>query len=194
MLATEITNHVQQALDRLLQQYKGRPRITGFYTALVEQIQDLESATYSLNDGRQIFDGTNTPAIGAQLDAIGTIVGVSRNGLDDQQYILLIFGKNAENFSDDTAEAVLSVIQYVFQAEQVLLQEIYPAGLYISVLNPAIPQSLFAVAQNLVQNSIGAGIKLVLSSSETTAAFRFAGPGVSGAVNGFDNGVFVGLI
>lgn len=200
MLATKINNHVQQALGRLLQQYKGRPRIEGFYTALVQQIQDLENATYDLNEGRQLWDGTTTPAVGAQLDAIGTIVGISRNGLDDEQYILIIFGKICENFSDDTIEAVLSVIQYLFQAQQVLVEEIYPAGLYINVLNPAIPSGLFLLAKNLVQNAIGAGINLVISQQNTTNVFRFAGSGVT-AANGFGSvntpgsgGVFVGLI
>lgn len=200
MLATQITNHVQAALRRLLSQYQDRRYIAGFYTGLVEQIQDLENAIFALNAGRQIWDGNTTPAIGAQLDGIGQIVGVARNGLPDDEYILLIFGKIAENFSDDTVTAVLAVIAYVFQAEQILIQEIYPAGLYISVLNPQIPQNLFSLAQNLVENAIGAGIKLVLTSAETTAVFRFAGPGVSD-VNGFGDvnvpdsgGVFVGQI
>lgn len=201
MLATEITNHVQQALGRLLQQYKGRALIAGFYTAFVDQIQDLEDAIFALDSGRQIWNGSTTPAIGAQLDAIGTVVGIARNGLDDQQYILFIFGKIAENFSDDTVQSVLAVIGYLFQAQQVIIQEIYPAGLYINVLNPAIPLSLFPVAETLVQNAIGAGIKLVISSQPTVNVFRFAGPGVSGTLNGFGDtgvpgsgGVFVGLI
>lgn len=194
MLATQITTHVQDALARLLQQYKGRALIAGFYTAFVAQIQELEDAVYALDGGRQIWNGSSTPAIGAQLDAIGTVVGIARNGLDDQQYILFIFGKIAENFSDDTIQAVLSVIAYIFQAQQVIVQEIYPAGLYINVLAPAIPSTLFPVAETLVQNAIGAGIKLVLTSQNTVNVFRFAGPGVVDALNGFDNGVFVGLI
>lgn len=201
MLATEITNHVQQALGRLLQQYQGRPLIAGFYTALVNQIQDLEDAVFDLDSGRQIWDGTSTPAYGAQLDGIGEIVGISRNGLDDQQYILLIFGKIAENFSQDTANDVVSVIQYLFQAEQILMQEIYPAGLFIDILNPALPSSLFAIAKTLVQNAVGAGIQVVMAEQNTVNVFRFAGPGVSGALNGFGDatvantgGVFTGLI
>lgn len=201
MLATIINNHVQQALGRLLAQYQGRPLIAGLYTAIVTQIQDIENATFAIDAGRQIWNGTSTPAVGQALDDIGTIVGVSRNGLNDQQYILLIFGKIAENFSDDTVESVLSVVGYVFQAQQVITQEIYPAGMDITVLVPAIPASLFNLAKNLVQNTLGAGIKLVVSESGVTGTFRYAGPGVSGAVNGYGDvntpgsgGVYAGVI
>lgn len=184
MLAPIINNHVQAALQRLLTQYQGRTYITGMYTGLVQQIQDLENAIFALDGGRQIWNGISTPAIGAQLDGIGQIVGIARNGLGDQQYVLLIFGKIAENFSDDTITAVLAVIGYIFQAQQVIVSEIYPAGLYVSILQPAIPSNLFPLAKNLVQNAIGAGIKLVLTESQTTDVFRFAGSGV-GPQNGF---------
>jgi hypothetical protein len=201
MLATQITTHVQDALARLLQQYQGRVRIAGVYTAFIQQIQDLEDAIYALDAGRQLWNGTSTPAVGAQLDGIGTLVGIDRNGLSDQEYILFIFGKIAENFSDSTVSAVLAVIGYVFQAELVLIEEIYPAGLYIVILNPAVPQSLFTVAGNLVQNAIGAGIRLVLVESDTLATFRYAGAGVDGATNGYADvntpgtgGVYAGVI
>lgn len=200
MSVTPITNHVQQALQRLLQQYKGRPLIAGFYTAFVQQIQDLENSGNLIEPGLQIWDGTTTPSVGAQLDLIGRIVGISRNGLDDAQYILVIFGKIAENFSDDTIQSVLAVVGYLFQAQEILVQEIFPAGLYIQVLEPAIPSNFFPLVVNLIQNAMGGGIKLVIGSSPTVNTFRFSGPGVTSA-NGFgtvsdpdSGGIFAGLI
>lgn len=200
MLAPEITNHIQQALARLMYQYQGLPRIQGFYAGFVQQVQDLEDAIFNLDAQRQLWDGTSTPAFGKQLDNIGTIVGISRNGLPDDEYLLFIFGKIAENNSDDTLAAVLSVIGYIFQAEQTLVQEIFPAALCVEVLNPAIPQRLYSIAVSLVQNALGAGIKLIISSWTNTNVFRFAGSGV-GPQNGFGDvntpgsgGVFVGLI
>jgi hypothetical protein len=58
------------------------------------------------------------------------------------------------------------------------------------------------VAANLVKASLGAGINLVFAgASPSTKVFRFQGPGVVGANNGFTGlmdpsvgGVFVGLI
>ena len=201
MLAPKITTHIQDALNRLLEQYKGRPLIAGFYTSFVEQIQDLEDAIFALDAGRQLYNGTSTPSFGEQLDQIGTIVGISRNGLSDAEYLLFIFGKIAENFSDSTIPTILNVIGYVFQAPQVKIQELYPAGIAIEVLGSPIDPSLYPIAIGLVQAALGAGIELVFSAvAPTTNVFRFFASDTT-AANGFGDvnvpgsgGVFIGLI
>jgi hypothetical protein len=169
MLATQITNYVQLALSRLLQQYQQRERIAGFYTAIATQCQELEDAIFSLDGGRQLWNGTTTPAYGAQLDGIGTLVGIARNGVSDQIYILLIFGKIAENFSDGTITSVQAVIQFLFQPTSYQAQEIFPAGLYVSVENPAIPESLYPLVESLVQNALGGHQDRVRSDATDTA-------------------------
>ena len=202
MLVTKITTHTQDALGRLLQQYKGRPRMMSLVSSTAEQIQALEDAIFALDSGRQLWNGTTSPAIGAQLDGIGQLVGISRNGLSDAQYLLFIFGKIAENFSDTTVQTVLNVIGYLFQAQTLVVQEIYPAGIAFEVFGSTIPSSLWPTANSLVQAALGEGIQLVFSAaSSTTRVFRFAAPNVTGALNGFSSvndpssgGGFIGLI
>lgn len=201
MLAPKITTHVQDALNRLLQQYKGRPLIEGMYTSFVDQIQDLENAIFALDEGRQLYDGTSSPAVGAQLDTLGVIVGIPRNGLSDAEYLLFIFGKIAENFSDSTLPTILTVIGYVFQAEQVKLQEIYPAGIAIQILGTPLNPTLWPIALSLVQAALGAAIKVIFAGAyPTTNVFRFYAAD-TGPENGFadlnvpgSGGVFIGLI
>lgn len=201
MLAQQITNHVQQALARLLQQYQGRTFVTGLYTALIDQIQDLENAIYELDAGRQLWNGTNSPAVGEQLDQLGTIIGIQRNGLSDAEYLLFLFGKIAENFSDTTIPTILNVVAYLFQAQTVQITELYPAGIGLSVIGTPIPPSLYPVAKALVQAALGAGIQLVFAAaSPNTNVFRMYAPG-EGSDNGFGDvnnpnigGGFIGLI
>lgn len=202
MLVEKINDHVIQALNRLAQQYKNQPRITGFYTAIIKQIQDLENAIYDLNSGRQLWDGTTTPAVGEQLDKLGELVGISRNGLTDQQYVLFLFGKIGENFSDTTITTVETVAGYLFETQVVLLYEEYPAGVGIEVIGSQLPPSLNNVAIGLIQATLGAGIKIrFFAISNTLNTFRFDGPGIVGAINGFGDvndpdvgGVYIGLI
>lgn len=201
MLATQIQTHIADALNRLMQQYRGQPNIAGLYTSFVQQIQDLENAIFALDAGRQLFDGASSPAVGQQLDEIGTIVGISRNGLSDAEYLLFIFGKIAENFSDTTIPTILNIIGYVFQAEQVLLQEIYPAGIAIQMIGSPINPSLYVIAKSLVQSALGAGIGIVFAgASPNLNVFRFEAPDTT-AINGFGDvnnpsvgGIFIGLI
>jgi hypothetical protein len=194
MLAPQITNYVQDGLSKLLQQYKGRALITGALTAFLQQAQNIENALYPLEGLCQIWNGTTVPAFGAQLDGIGELVGITRNGLPDDEYALFIFGKIAENFSDDTTAAVLTVAAYLFQAPIMLMQPTYPAGIAIEALGIPIPKQLWSLAAQLIQQSMGAGINLVVAGSTFTNAFRFDGPGIVGTVNGFGSGLFVDLI
>ena len=127
-------------------------------TALYEQIQELEDSIYNLDSGRQLWNGVESPSMGQQLDNIGTIVGISRNGLSDAQYLLFIFGKIAENFSDSTLDSITSVVGYLFQADQIIVQELPPAGLLVEAFGSNIPDSLFSFAKNLVKAAMGAGI------------------------------------
>ena len=201
MLVTQIDSHVADALNRLLEQYKGRPGIAGLYSSIVEQIQLLENSIFALDAGRQLWNGTDTPAIGAQLDTIGLIVGISRNGLSDAEYLLFIFGKIASNFSDTTVPTILNVIGYLFQAPTVLIQEVYPAGILVEVIGSPLDPSLYPIAVSLVQAALGAGIQLVfIAASPQTDVFRFYAAGET-TQNGFGDltnpsigGGFIGLI
>lgn len=201
MIVTKITDHVAQAKARLLEQYKV-PKIQGFQGVFAKQIQDLEDAIYALDEGRQLWNGTNSPAVGKQLDQIGTIVGIGRNGLSDAEYLLFIFGKIASNNSDTTITTIQTIIAYLFEAQQVLFQEEFPAGIAIQVLGSPIPPSLYNVAVSIIKASLGATINLAyVGISPVLNVFRFDGPGVVGANNGFGDdlnpsvgGVWIDLI
>jgi hypothetical protein len=198
MLAVEITNHVELALARLLTQYQDQPNFAALLTVLVQEIQNIESqALYPLDAARQIFN-----AVGQQLDYLGTIVGISRNGLSDAEYLLFIYGTIASNNSDSTIPSVLNIIINLFQAQVLLLQEIYPAGISVQVIGTALDPSLYPVAIELVKNALGAGIDLIfIGGTANTNVFRFDGMGVNPLKSGFGDlndptigGGFVGLI
>lgn len=169
MLAPYIPNHVAQALADLLQQYKGKPRIVGILTALVQQIQDLEDGIYPLNDGRQLAN-----AVGVQLDGIGEIVGLKRNGLDDDTYRIFIIGTIAKNFSDGTIPVIRTILILLFDAQYLLIFETYPAEIQVQFADSTRDPSLFPLISNLVQQALGAGIKLgSVTEFDVDNPFRF---------------------
>lgn len=160
MLATKITDHVQQALARLLEQYKRKPNIAAFYTAFIQQIQDEEDAIFALDETRQLYNGTTYPAVGAQLDGIGEIVGIDRNGLSDAEYLIFILGKIATNFSDATPPTVESITDTFFRPEQLVMHEFYPAEVDFEMAGVLLGPALWPIVFPLIQKSLGAGIKL----------------------------------
>lgn len=200
-MISPITTHVKDGLNHLLEQYKGRPGVVALFTAILKQIQAAEDGVYNVAPLSLIWDGSQTPAFGQQLDGIGEIVGINRNGLPDDEYILFIFGKIAENFSQSTVQDIGTVASYLFQPDILYMTPIYPAGWFVEPIGIAIPERLWALAAQLVAAALGAGINIVFAGSAETDVFRFDGPGVVGAVNGFGDlndpsvgGKFLGLI
>jgi len=174
MLITEITNHVEQALEKILQQYKGKPLVEGLLAALVEQIQALENAIYPLDAGRQLYN-----AIGAQLDGIGQLVNLPRNGLSDQEYLVFILGTIAEDYSDDTLQTVDNIVETLFAPTLLLAFEMFPAEAAFAVGNSSLindfgqSSSVVQQAINIIQKSIGGGIGLgSFTVCDPTNAFR----------------------
>lgn len=207
MIVQKINDHVLQALDRLLQQYRGMVRIEGIISSLVEQIQDLENAFYPLDQYRQLQF-----AYGAQLDGLGQIIGLSRNGLSDSEYFILLLGTISENNSDTTAAALLNIVQTVFQATSVFIKTpnspgegplgaTPPATVAFGIGNPTIDPSLYPVVEQIILNSLGAAISITyLSTFNAQRAFSTAGPqawcrGCSDLYNPTpDDGLGAGLI
>jgi hypothetical protein len=191
MLAPIIDNHVQQALNRLLQQYKGKPRIAALFTALVNQIQDLEDAVYSLNEGRSVYG-----SVGEQLDLLGTLVGIRRNGLSDDQYRLFILGKIGENTSDTTSDKIAAIYGILLGGAIVQEQDLYPAGVGL-LAGGDIDESLWQTVWSMVQLSLGAGIRLEflgLYNPENPFSFDEDGDGFGDALDLDAGGEFGYLI
>lgn len=75
-------SHVARAQERLLTQFRGKPRIEGVVNALVRQVQHLEVASWQL-----IVERLLSTAAGAVLDSIGELVGVRRSvGANDERH------------------------------------------------------------------------------------------------------------
>ena len=150
----KINDHVLQALDRLLQQYREQPRIASVITALVDEIQDLENAVADTYDGRWL-----ELAAGKVLDDVGTIVNQARLGFDDARYRSLIKAKIGQNVSQGNPERVIQVAQLLIGATLVHFQEQYPAG-YTLAANADIPPNLINLFYEELDRVDPAGVRL----------------------------------
>lgn len=199
MLAPFIPDHVEIALSQLLQQYKGKPRIEGVLAALVQQIQDLEDAIYPLNQYRQL-----AYAVGEQLDGLGEIIGLARNGMDDDTYRLFLIGTIAKNYSDTTITTIDTILALLLEPEFLLIFETFPAEIQVQFANSTRDPALFPLVALLVQQALGAGIKLgSLTVFDEENPFRFEklptqqgpqGEGFGDALNPGSGGLFGDVI
>jgi hypothetical protein len=172
VLATQITDHVDQALGRLLQQYVDRPNFAALITSLVSPLQDLENAIYGIDAARQI---TNPDIEGVQIDGIGQIVGRARNGLSDAEYLLFIFGQIGVNNSDSTINTASNILALIYNSQWVQEQDLPPAALALQVAG-TIEADFLATVAAMVQQSLGAAIELDwIAQYDPTLAFAFDG-------------------
>jgi|SRR6185436_1046527 len=81
MSLTKKTDYIEQGLDRLLEQYKNKPRLQGLIEPWLGWIQKLEDAVWEVITLRYLETGS-----GAQLDILGKILGAPRANLSDENY------------------------------------------------------------------------------------------------------------
>jgi hypothetical protein len=155
MRATQITTHQEDALNRLIYQYKGKVNLKNLIKDLsTTQIQEIENAAIELYSRLNIDDSE-----GVQLNKIGEIVGQPRNGLSDTTYRIFLKAKIAVNVSEGDIEQVISVWKLMTGSSIVSLLEAYPAevDLYYDVpLDDSVKDLAFA----LIQDVVGAGISV----------------------------------
>jgi len=112
---------IQPYLQLVTSEHAGKPNFIALLSAALQAPDDIETCAGTMNT--QAFDLDN--AVGAQLDVLGEIVGVSRTldfqpsdgsspVLDDNTYRLILRAKIAKNQWDGTIPAIYSLWQGLF--------------------------------------------------------------------------------
>lgn len=156
MSSTEIEriiSHVGDGLDRLLTQYKGRPRLKGWASAYLRQVQVLEDAAYDVLIARMIDN-----AIGVQLDVIGRIVGEFRSGRVDTVYRRFLRARIRINRSQGNTQDVLDVLA-IITSTPLFFTEYQPACLYIALSQIADEDPV--LLYSMLRDTKAGGVKLV---------------------------------
>lgn len=177
-----ISDHVQQALKRLLYQYQNSPNLIATLTALIGPIQGIESALSDMNTLRYLDQAT-----GAQLDVIGVIVGYPRPpGTSDSVYRLDLQGQIQINTSQGQAEQVIQAYKLFTGSAFVILDEYRSAqmtleGSFLPADQAAADKLILTVKQAA---PVGVRIDRIIAF-DPLAAFAYAGnlPGL-----GYDDG------
>jgi len=166
--------------SRIYWQFRNATKALAELDADAVQFQQLEDATQSLLTLISIPD-----SVGAQLDAIGRLVGQPRSGVDDATYRLYLSTRIVANRSEGTPESLYRVFSALLGA--VLLIYI-PGGNKSFVLRVRTPITSIqaVVARTFLNQAEEAGARGILEWQQAAdaALFRFdTGPG-------FDVGVF----
>jgi hypothetical protein len=169
----------------LIQQFKEKPKFKAILDAIANKCNDIEDAIFELINEYNIENGS-----GIQLDIIGKILGLNRDGRNDTAYKTLLKIKAEINFGSGTPETIIKTVQKLYNATDVQIDFVYPAkiqlwqdgdiGLFLLYdLELDVPGDLMElddggtmvlwqaddIAEDLINQVIPAGVGLLLASS-----------------------------
>lgn len=179
MNSTYIPDHIARAKDRLIEQYKEKPKIEGLLEAIVKPLQELEDLFLALGTERWIDS-----AIGAQLDVVGKIVGAQREvGQNDEDYRLAIKAQIIMNLNQGTPEEIIAAAKFFIGSIFIWYLEVYPAAVDI-FSSTVIPEENRAKIRAQLKKFLPAGVSLdSFGQFDETNPFIFSGGSGFGDVN-----------
>lgn len=118
------TDVVEVGLGRLIQQFRGKPRLVALLGIYLEEFQELEDARWDVFTKTFIDDGE-----GIQLDGIGEILQEQRQGIDDEWYRPFLRARvRVLRSTGKVAEIIRIVLLIQEDGAPVRVREAYPAS------------------------------------------------------------------
>jgi hypothetical protein len=177
------TTHIDEGLDNLVDQFEGSPLFNALLTSFLEQIQDLEDALSDV-----LTETTVESSVGAQLDALGSIVGEDRAGRNDLQYSTALRARLILNVSEGTPENIIDLIRAIAGDVTVQIFENFPASFLATIVDPIDPTEVDVTQIGaLVASGRPAGIEGVVTFG-VIPAFQYD------TGTGFDEGKYGGSV
>jgi hypothetical protein len=172
---THITDHADQAVARLLQQYREGVSVPALISALCAPLQELEDVLWDIRLRRAV-----ATAEGAQLDVLGRIVGQPREGRTDPVYRIWILARVRLNKGSGRPEDILQIFAGITQGMTALdLEEQYPAAFVLRVgLSPGVAAQELASLLHLAK---AGGVRAIVEAPNDVPANTFTldiGPGL----------------
>ncbi len=162
------TDHGDQAVDLLLEQYQNKPRIEGWLRSYIAEVQAIENAAWDVLLLRLIDNAENE-----QLDVIGRIVGELRGDHDDATYRIFIAVRIRVNRSKGHASDVLEVLAMLDTTERIF-QEIRPANFFFEFAVPMVldPEDVLLTLQDTKAG--GVGLVMVVPTTDADNQFLWS--------------------
>lgn len=110
-------DQISKGLDRSIYDLK-KEDFEKILSVLLKQVQDIEDANFQILNERSIYT-----AIGAQLDVIGTLLVVPREGLEDEPYRKKLLLKISTNSASGTPNSMINIIKAYSESDSVEIRE-----------------------------------------------------------------------
>jgi len=143
--------------------------------AYVAELQALDTAATDL-----LTDTTLDGAEGVQLDGLGQIIGIERNGLDDEPYRSLLRAYIRINTSGGTIEDINAIVRFATnttEADAAFSLTDGPLAEFLVVFSEILSGETGQIAAEAMYAGKAAGVHAVFEYHTTEPIFAFDGAG-----------------
>jgi hypothetical protein len=183
--ALQTVDHLARALDRLAEQYKGKPNLVAVLKILTAPCADLEVVFQQLLTLRTLDTAT-----GAQIDQLERILKQPKLFPDDATRRIYLKARIFLNLSSGTWNQIIHLFQLVLPAPlATAMFEEFPAAFVVRIVGGAVSADLAGIYLDLVRTAKDGGVRGILEWSESSPSTTFVMDTVG---QGFDQGHFSG--
>lgn len=170
MLVEWVVDYITRARARMLQQFKREeaPNLDKLLQMLISEIQLAENEINEIYTFRSV-----QTASGAQLDILGDIVGINREGRTDADFRAAIVIQIAVNNGGGQESVLAAMLGNLTDATVIDIWEVFPAGLDIFINSDDLTLSTIQSLRRAIAATVG------LSFSFTPGGVPFAFEGDS---------------
>ncbi len=173
-----ILDHLARGLGLTAAQIKRQPLWQNLAASILASVQDLEDQIFAMLAGREL----NT-AVGAQLDALGNILGMKRDGRVDETYRLRLRVQVLINLSSGTVPDLLAIAAKLGFTGT--LTEYIPAA-FVLTINGAVTAAQGDDLARAIRTAKAGGVNAVVEYSLFPGSTTFTFDGTT--AQAIDNG------
>ncbi len=168
MALTRTTDHADQGVALLLEQYQNKPRIEGWLRSYLDEVQELEDVAWDVLILRLIDNASDE-----QLNVIGRLVGELRKDHDDATYRIFIAVRIRVNRSKGHASDVLEVLAMLDTTAR-RFDEVRPANIHFEFAEPMVldPQDVHDTLSDTKAG--GVGLVMVVPTTDSDNQFLWS--------------------
>ncbi len=192
MAIEKINDYDDVARERMLQQFKAAcaPLLDNLLQSFVGEVQEIEDVLFQL-----LLERTVDEAVGEQLDIIGAIVGIGREGRNNTDYRQAVLIQIQVNNTGGQESALAALLKNLVNPTTIDIVETFPAGLDVAIDATGVSASTI----QLLRRAVAATVSLQFSQvdpGETPFAFSGSafGDGFGNLVTPTDGGVFAFVV
>jgi hypothetical protein len=181
MALTQVVDVTDTGTGHLISQYQNKPRFAAWLASYLDQVQELEDATWGVIIQRLIDN-----AEGVQLDTIGDIVGEPRKDRDDPTYRVFIAVRIMVNRSEGHASDLLDVLAILEATTPFLYYEPPPANMLIEFSAPTFvdPAELLSILRDAKAGGVGL---VLIAATDATLDFEYSDANDGGVHDALDH-------